>query len=358
MKRPVTMLAAAAIAIAAAALGPRLLTSHEDDRFDPDHAWSEDTLFTVTQVRPGVYFATGRQGQIVGANSVFVVTDRDVILVDDHITPRAARALVGEIRKVTDKPLRYVVDTHFHYDHTSGNSIFGPEVEILSHPRTREHLIRTGQETIRLQAANLPTQIAALRARADTTRNDSAKTALRRQVAGLEGLLEDYRNLVVTMPTATVDSSMVLYRGGGQELRIFYFGRGHTDGDVVVQMPKEGLLLAGDLITNTAGPPNMMDGYAGDWGVTLRHLTQLEFTTTLPGHGAAFDGKERYGQVAELMDDIWHQVMAARSRGATRETVASQVDVTSHAGVFPTLRNPINPGWLQRAFDVAAGTAH
>jgi glyoxylase-like metal-dependent hydrolase (beta-lactamase superfamily II) len=339
-----------------AAVIPALLISRPDDRFDPDHTWAEDTVFTISQVRPGVYFATGRQGQLVGANSAFIVTDRDVVLVDDHITQRAARALVAEIRRITDKPLRYVVDTHFHYDHTSGNSIFGPEVEIFSHPKTREHLIASGQETIRQQIAGLPARITALRARRDTTRTDSLRAALGQQIAGLEGQLEDYQTLVLTMPSATVDSSLVLYRGGGQEIRIFYLGRGHTDGDVVVQLPREGLLLAGDLITNTAGPPNMMDGYAGDWGATLRRLERLDFTTTLPGHGPVFDGKQRYEAAADFMDDVWRQVQAARSRGATRDNVAAQLDLARHQATFPALRNGINPAWVQRVFDLSAGT--
>ncbi|MFI5206397.1 MAG: MBL fold metallo-hydrolase [Gemmatimonadales bacterium] len=353
MKRaPIVLVIATVLAVASV---PALLISREGDRFDPDHTWAEDTVFTVSQVRPGVYFATGRQGQLVGANSTFIVTDRDVVLVDDHITQRAARALVAEIRRITDKPIRYVVDTHFHYDHTSGNSIFGPEVEIFSHPKTREHLLASGQETIRQQAAALPARITALRARRDTTRGDSLRAALGEQIAGLEGQLEDYRSLVVTMPSATVDSSLVLYRGGGQEIRVFYMGRGHTDGDVVVQLPRERLLIAGDLITNTAGPPNMMDGYAGDWGATLRRLEQLDFTTTLPGHGPVFDGKQRYDATADFMDDVWRQVQAARGRGATRDNVASQLDLARHQATFPALRNGINPVWAQRMFDLSAG---
>ena len=261
---------------------------------------------------------------------------------------------MAEIRKVTDKPIRYVVNTHFHYDHTSGNSIFGPEVEILSHPRTRARLVASGQETIRQQLANLPSQIAALRARRDTTTRDSVRTALGAQIAGLEGLLEEYRSLVVTMPTATVDSSLVLFRGDGQEIRVFYLGRGHTDGDVVVQLPQEGLLLSGDLMTNTAGPPNMIDAYAREWGATLRRLGQLEFTTTLPGHGPVFDGTQRYTMIADFMDDFWRQVETAKSRGATRETIASQVDASRYVASFPALRSGFNPAWVQRAYDQAA----
>lgn len=355
MKRPAYALGIVTVLLAAGI--PALLLSRPDDRFDPDHTWAEDTVFTVSQVRPGVYFATGRQGQLVGANSAFIVTDRDVVLVDDHITQRAARALVAEIRKITDKPIRYVVDTHFHYDHTSGNSIFGPEVEIFSHPKTREHLVASGQETIRQQIAALPGRIATLRSRRDTTRGDSLRAALGDQIAGLEGQLEDYRSLVITMPSATVDSSLVLYRGGGQEIRVFYTGRGHTDGDVVVQLPKEGLLLAGDLITNTAGPPNMIDGFAGDWGATLRRLEQLDFTTTLPGHGPVFEGKQRYEAAADFMDDLWRQVQAAKARGASRDNVATQLDLARHLPAFPALRNGINPSWVQRMYDQAPAAA-
>ncbi len=281
-----TLVNAAAIGAALVAIAaPALLTGNGDPRVDPEHSWAEDTVFAVTQVRPGVYFATGQQGQIVGANSVFIVTDRDVIVVDDHITERAARALQGEIRRVTDKPVRYVVNTHFHYDHTSGNGAFGPEVELLSHPRTRQTLIERGQATISQQLTAIPTTLATLHARRDTTHVDSLRTILDRQIAGYEQMLAEYRSLRIVLPSMTVDSSLVFYRGGGQEIRVFYLGRGHTGGDIVVQLPREGLMLAGDLITNTAGLPNMVDGYAGEWGATLRRLAQLDFATTLPGHG-------------------------------------------------------------------------
>ncbi|MDP3773537.1 MAG: MBL fold metallo-hydrolase [Gemmatimonadales bacterium] len=207
--------AALAIAIAGlAALAPVALLGGGSPRDDIYHAWAEDTVFTISEVRPGVFFATGRQGQVVGATSVFIVTDRDVIVVDDHITPTAARALVSEIRRVTPKPIRYVVNTHFHYDHTSDNGVFGPDVEILSHPATRARLLATGLQSIRDQLTTLPNQIAVLRARRDTTRNDSVRTILDRQIRGLEQMQAEYRDLTVVLPSLTVDSSLVLYRTG------------------------------------------------------------------------------------------------------------------------------------------------
>jgi len=350
-----------ALAIAAA-LGaitaPALITGNAGPRDDPDHGWAEDTLFTISQVRPGVYVASGQPGRNVGSNSEFIVTDRDVIVVDDHITLRAARALLAEIRRVTDKPVRYVVNTHFHYDHTSGNGAFGPDVELLSHPRTRAILLERGQASIARELAAMPVRLAAWRARLDSTRGDSARALLTRQIGETELTMEEYRGLTVVLPTMTVDSSLVLFRAGGQEIRVFYLGRGHTSGDVVVQLPREGLLIAGDLITNTASPPNLMDSYPGEWGATLRRLARLDFATTLPGHGMNFDGKERYAATADFMDDLWRQVSAAQAAGTTREAITSAVDVSRYTATFPALRNGLSPAGAQRAWDVAAGRAN
>ncbi len=327
---------------------------------DLDHLWAEDTLFTVRQVRPGVYFAVGRQGRLVGSNSVFVVTDRDVILVDDHITPRAARGLVAKIRRVTDRPLRYVVNTHFHYDHVSGNTIFGPDVEIVSHPATRDRLLGGGAQMVRDQLAAAERQVAALRARRDTTRSDSARAALDGQIAEWTLYAEEYRSLRLALPTLTVDSGLVFHRGGGQELRVFWLGRGHTAGDVVVQMPREELLLVGDLVTNTQGHPNGVDGYAGEWATTLRRLSALvgDSTMTLPGHGEPFRGATRYRATADLFEDVWTQARTIAARGLSPDSATRAFDVSRHTTTFPALRNGLSRVTALRAVDVAAGRAN
>ena len=77
-------------------------------------------VYKFEKVADGVYYATGGSG----SNNVVIVNDRDVLLVDDGTTPAAARAFLADIKLVTEKPVRYVVNTHFHYDHTDGNSVF------------------------------------------------------------------------------------------------------------------------------------------------------------------------------------------------------------------------------------------
>src|SRR5229473_924173 len=83
-------------------------------------------MYKFEKVAEGVYYGTGG----LGGNHPVIVNDNDVLLVDDGSTPATARDLVADIKLLTDKPIRTVVNTHFHYDHTDGNSIFGPEVSI------------------------------------------------------------------------------------------------------------------------------------------------------------------------------------------------------------------------------------
>src|SRR3954463_9790953 len=96
---------------------------------------------TFTQIGPGIYSAVGTGAPNVGSNSAVIVNRDDVVVVDSHISPEAGRALLKEIKTLTDKPVRTLIDTHFHYDHTNGNQVFDPSVEIIGHEFTRAQLI-------------------------------------------------------------------------------------------------------------------------------------------------------------------------------------------------------------------------
>src|SRR5436853_7806740 len=94
---------------------------------------TQGKAYKFEKIADGVYYATGG----FGSNNVVVVNDNDVLIVDTGTTPAAARAFVADIRMLTDKPIRYVVNTHWHYDHTDGNSIFGPDLQIIAHDFVR-----------------------------------------------------------------------------------------------------------------------------------------------------------------------------------------------------------------------------
>ena len=93
------------------------------------------------KVAEGVYFSTSSGSMNTGSNGAVIVNAEDVLIIDPGITPAAARAFIADVKTLTNKPVKYVVDTHYHYDHAFGNQVFGPDVIVIGHDMTRRHLM-------------------------------------------------------------------------------------------------------------------------------------------------------------------------------------------------------------------------
>jgi cyclase len=303
------------------------------------------------KVAEGVYAAHPTPAMNVGSNTAVIVTDEGVMLVDSHITPATARALSSDIRSLTTQPVRWVVNTHYHYDHAHGNPAFGPDVTIIGHEFTRKMLAAPPleDETYRTFVDGLPAQIDGLRKRLAAESDKSGVEAqLHRQIALAEGLKE----VRSAPPNLTLGSSLTIYRGG-REMQLLHLGRGHTGGDVVVYLPKERILCTGDLLT--AGLSYMGDAYADEWAATLEKLKPLDFTTIIPGHGEVLQGKERVTQFQGYLRDVWDQVAALRRAGVSSADAATRVDLTAHRAAFPNITGPgADPAGVARQYRVMA----
>jgi cyclase len=323
----------------------------------PPGSEHEGQAFAFNKIAEGVYHAVGTGNMSVGANSGVVISDDGVLLVDSHVSPAAAAVLLQELRQITDKPVRYVVDTHFHFDHAHGNQIFGPGVEIIGHEFTAE-MLASGKSvaapTYPRFVGALPQQIAALRAQLDTARTPESRAALERRIR----IQENYRVAAAavrpTPPTLTFNRRLTLNRGG-REIRIEFFGRGHTGGDVVVYLPRERILLTGDLVST--GMSNMSDGYAPDWIETIERLKEIDFEVILPGHGPAFRERARLDYWQAYLQDFWAQVTKLHGEGVSAEDAARRIDLRAHASHYPALtavgadRDAVNA-----AYGLLAGT--
>src|SRR5713101_2453222 len=193
--------------------------------------------FDIIKVADGVYAAIGKNG--VYSNGAFIVNRDDVVVVDTHLRPSWARDLIAEIRKVTDKPVRYVVNTHWHPDHVQGNqtyvSAFGPTVEYLAQHNTREDMIKQGIPSVQQQLAkDVPEQIQGLeKALADgkdldgTPLKPERRALLEQTLTSSRTYLEELKQIQVTLPTMTFERSLVLHKPG-RSIHILYFGKGHT----------------------------------------------------------------------------------------------------------------------------------
>ncbi len=312
--------------------------------------------FEFTEVVPGVYHARGVGDLVVGSNSAVVVNDDDVLLVDSHITPAAARELLAELPRITDRPVRYVANTHWHFDHVHGNQVFPPDVEIISHEATREVIAAGGSVSGRSYEGfigSLPDRIAGMEATLDTLSDDAAREAMADALERLRTYRAQTEEVVPVPPNTTLSERLTLWRGD-REIRFLFFGRGHTEGDVVVFLPRERVLISGDLITE--GIPYMGDGFVDEWIDTLEHLKSLDFDWIVPGHGMPYRDRARIDHLQAYFRDFWNQAVSFHERGVPAESAAARIDMAAHATHFPGITSPgVSPVAVIRIYEVLDG---
>ena len=189
--------------------------------------------YKFEKIADGVYLATGG----AGSNDIVIVNEADVMIVDDGSTPTAARTLLNDVKLVTDRPVRYVVNTHFHYDHTDGNSVFPSNVDIIAHEYVRTAILTfhvINREPYRTsQGTRVPRLIDTLKQQIADEKDASKKAALEKQLAAAQTSLDQLKEIKPTPPNVTYTSKMVLYKGQ-REIQLLFLGRGHTGGDTIV----------------------------------------------------------------------------------------------------------------------------
>lgn len=305
------------------------------------HEWKtvEGDAFTFTEVRAGVWHAVGGDGVAAGSNGAVVVNDNDVLVVDSHMTPSAARAMLADLAKITDKPVRYLVNTHFHFDHTHGNEVFGPDVEIVAHEFTRRKVAAGDTKRGRGYegfVGSTPQSVERMKAGLDAL-SEEKRAAMEERMVGAMKVYEESEAVQPRAPTLALREAVTLYRGG-REIRLLHVGRGHTGGDVIVYLPAEKALISGDLLT--AGLPYMGDAFVPEWVGTLDEVALLDLEVILPGHGPAYTEVERVEHLQLYLIALWQQSVSAFSSGMSAEEAAARIDLSRHAEHFPQIDGP------------------
>jgi cyclase len=298
---------------------------------------TQGKTYKFEKVADGVYYATGG----LGSNNVVIVNDQDVLLVDDGTTPATAQALLEDIKKVTNKPVRYVVNTHFHYDHTDGNSIFGPEVQIIAHEYVRTAIttfnVLNREPFVTSQRTAVPARIETLAKQLGPEMDPQKKAQIRKDLTAAQITWSQLQQIKPTPPNVTYSSKMVLFRGS-REIQLLFLGRGHTGGDTVVFLPSERIVCTGDLMESRLA--YMGDAFFDEWVTTLGALKNLDFALVLPGHGAPFSDKGLITAFQSYLSDITKKVADLRAQGLTADQAATRVDLTSHQKDFPQITGP------------------
>ncbi|MBA2288107.1 MAG: MBL fold metallo-hydrolase [Ktedonobacteraceae bacterium] len=290
----------------------------------PDAPVSAPEPAQVEPLADGVYaLVTGGD-----PNTGFIVGERGVVVVDARATPALARETLTAIRGVTDKPIRYLVLTHYHAVRVLGASALGAE-HIVAHRGTRYLINERGQQDFESEARRFP--------------------RLFLDIKSIPGL---------THPDICYDDTLILDLGD-REVQLRWLGRAHTEGDTAVWLPAEHILFAGDLVEASAAP-YCGDAYILDWPATLQNVRTLGARKLIPGRGAVVEGEavahaidETQAYLTTLRDSV--RAVVLKEAGVAEAYQAAQQALTPRFGDWAIFKHCL-PFNVQRMYDELAGT--
>jgi cyclase len=315
----------------------------------------ESATHRFTEVADGVWFATGSGSVFTMSNAMVLVGEFDTLVVDSHVTPTAARALLDSLKVITDKPVRYLVNSHYHFDHAHGNQAFPAGIEIIGHEFTRaklngdigdvlqENTFKSFSDPVPATVANLERQVAA---ESDAERKATLTERLRVQ----RNYLHEIDEVQPTPPNITLETKMTLFQvvaNGSREIQLLHLGRAHTGGDVVIYLPQDNVVFTGDMML--PGLAYMGDGHVDEWPATLEALKTLDFDTWLPGHGPVMRTRDPIDNFQAYLRDLWDKTSTLHRRGVSAEQAAEQIDMTSHSMVRAV---GVDPRAIRRIYEL------
>lgn len=317
----------------------------------------------MTRITDTIYRADAPGTPGINSTSWVFINDADVLVTDSEGSPASARSLLDGIKTVTDKPVKYLVDTHFHLDHAYGNAALPPDVMIIGHDFTRTALLgREAREgtTIKWFTTPMPERIAGLKKQAAAESDPAKKATLEAQAAAAEATLAVYSgDFPLKAPNVTVSQSMSLF-SGAKEFRLLYLGRAHTAGDLIVHVPSERAAATGDIVFKaTVGWQG--DAFPNEQPATIEQLKPLNLDLLLPGHGDHIQGTAAIATAITNMQaylrDEFAQVAEAKKKGLSPADALKQLNLGSHAAAYGQGTTPTLPA-VQRIYDIIDGKAN
>ncbi|MGF6610487.1 glyoxylase-like metal-dependent hydrolase (beta-lactamase superfamily II) [Paraburkholderia sp. WSM4175] len=260
------------------------------------HADVEEKKVTFEQLSEHAYAYTAEGDP----NTGIIIGDDAVLVADTQATPVMAQDVIRRIREVTDKPIKYVLLTHYHAVRVLGASAYNAE-QIIASQDTYDLIVERGEQDMKSEIERFP--------------------RLFNAVESVPGL---------TWPTLTFQKKMTLWMGK-LEVQILQLGRGHTKGDTVVWLPQEKTLLSGDLVEYGA-TPYAGDAYFQDWPATLDAIAALKPEKLVPGRGAALKTPQEVADglagTRAFVSELYSKVKSGSSEGKDLNAIYKETYAT------------------------------
>ncbi len=299
------------------------------------------TSYDTVKLGEGIYgfIAPEASTAFVSGNSVLIVGADGALVVDSGHIPSVTRRVIAEIRQLTNKPVRFLVNTHWHPDHVSGNSLYReqwPGIAIVSAPATQFELTRPDPLYDDITEMNkympqLEQALASGKSQGGKPLSDAERSSYTQILVEAKFMYLELKQTPHAPPTVTFDRRMTVDLGG-RKVEISFLGRGNTGGDAVIYVPDAKVLITGDLLV--APTPFAIGSFIDEWIVTMKALSAIDAVAIVPGHGPVEHDKQYMLLVTQALEALSQQSHAAVKQGLTQEQFQKSVDMAKFRSQF------------------------
>lgn len=283
-------------------------------------------LFDLEKMADGVYAAIARPAVMLNCNAVIFEQSNDLLVVDTHSKPSAVNALVAQIRReLTSKPVRYVVNSHFHWDHSQGNAAYrhlASKPEVIASEATRQLLSKEASKRLKDSLESTGKSLENYQTRLSRAKEPAEQEYWKRMIQGTRDYEREMRDYTPELPNLTLERDLILH-DRAHDLHLAFRGRGHTAGDVVVYCPQKRVLAAGDLCH--AFGPYLGDGYPREWPRTLLQVAEFDIAKITGGHGPVQPTRDLLFQKGAYIEELAEQVSNGKRSGAKADDLQKRI---------------------------------
>jgi cyclase len=290
--------------------------------------YSQTQELKLHKITDSLYMISG-----LGGNVAFLVTEEGVLVVDSGTMPEHGKEITAEIEKITDKPIKYLIYTHYHGDHTHGAQGLPSNITTISHINTRENLEKLDMPRMKEAITNtIPQQIKILEENVEKLIAEKSPDLEKaeKKLQQTKEQFEEYKKIKLLFPNITFKKKSIIYLGN-QEIKLLYLGCGHTNGDVLVYFPQEKVIHMGDLFFQNMIP--YIDYDAGssteNWIKILQKVMEMDVEQAIPGHGE-ITAKNGLSAQIQYLKDLRAEVEKYIKQGATLEEIKEKFSLPKY----------------------------
>lgn len=298
-------------------------------------------LRTVSKLADGVFAIQhpDAPNEFPQGNTTVIIGENSVLVVDACYLPSSAKEDIEQIKKWTNKPVRYLVNTHYHLDHNTGNYLYEeafPGITIISHHETQKLIATRSWRSVEFAFNNynsLKKQYESGKSEDGKSLNNAEMNDLKKNLELAKIIYDEFKNVKKTPPNTVFDNELVIDLGN-RKVKVKFLGRGNTIGDVVVYLPEEKIIATGDLVVYPV--PYAYLGYPSEWTKTLQKINDMKVEIIVPGHGKVLKDKSYLQKIIAVVNTVV-------------EKTEQEVIKSGHTSRFPKIQTAVEN--VQRSID-------